>query len=171
MRTGDEPYHRLLTAPPLNVRIAAEGTGTVRLQTPAGRHVLNVERMRGAVTPAAVADLKMRHRDRRLLLLAPYVGPEAMTALVAAQINFVDLAGNAHLALDPNYYVHVEGRRPLRARRGERGLGVPGFKLLFALVVRPDLLNEPVRPGIRTTPCQRASFASVRDDGPTIPTR
>ena len=145
MRTGDAPYYRLLKGPPLRLRIAAEGTRTVRLNTPGGPRVLKVERVPGAVTPAAVADLQLRHRDGALLLLAPYVGPEAVAALVAANINFVDLAGNAHLALEPNYYVHVEGRRPLRARRGERGLGAPGFRLLFALVVRPDLLNEPVR--------------------------
>lgn len=145
MKIGDEPYHRLLKEPPLHARVVARGAGTVRLNTPGGRHVLKVERLPGAVTPAAVADLKLRHGDGGLLLLAPYVGPEAVTALVAANINFVDLAGNAHLALEPTYYVHVEGRRPVRARRGERGLGVPGFKLLFALIVRPDLLNEPVR--------------------------
>src|SRR2546425_8752224 len=125
MRTGDAPYYRLLKELPFHARVAAEGTGTVRLQTATGNHLMQVERLPGPVTPTVVDDLRLRHRGATLLLLAPYVGPDAVPALVAGDINFVDLAGNGHLALGPNYYVHVEGRRPVRARRGERGLGVP----------------------------------------------
>ena len=39
----------------------------------------------------------------------------------------------------------IEGRPPERRPQGGRGIGVPGLQILFAILVRPALLNTPTR--------------------------
>ena len=57
------------------------------------------------------------HRDQagdRLLVLAPHVRPQQAAALERAEIDYLDLAGNAHLQA-PGLFIHVEGRYPPKA--------------------------------------------------------
>src|SRR5262245_46130504 len=57
------------------------------------------------------ADLPANHATDRLLLLAPHVRPQQAAVLERAEIDYLDLAGNAHLHA-PGLFVHVEGRQP-----------------------------------------------------------
>jgi hypothetical protein len=85
------------------------------------------------------------HQRDRILLLAPHIRPEQAAVLEHGQIDYVDLAGNAHLQL-PGLLVHVEGRRPpkepVRApRRPNKGW----IKSVMAILIRPDLVAVPYR--------------------------
>jgi hypothetical protein len=57
----------------------------------------------------------------------------------------MDLAGNCRLVLDRRYVAHVEGRTRERVAEERRGLRVPGYQVLFAILAEPELLNETVR--------------------------
>ncbi|MCI0417656.1 MAG: hypothetical protein L0312_00300, partial [Acidobacteria bacterium] len=90
-------------------------------------------------------EARPEYQRDRILLLAPHIRAEQATVLETAQIDYVDLAGNAHLQL-PRFFVHVEGRRPpkevVRApRRPNKGW----VKTVMALLVRPDLVTVPYR--------------------------
>jgi hypothetical protein len=94
-------------------------------------------RRRRAMPPGHAAD--------RILVLAPHVRPQQATVLERAGIDYVDLAGNAHLAA-PGLFVHVEGRQ-----RHEEPAGLPGrpqkgwIKTVMVILVRPELAEAPYR--------------------------
>jgi len=94
---------------------------------------------------AAERLLHMRSADPDLLLFAPYVGRETATRLAKAQLNFVDLSGNHHLQIGERYYSHVEGKRQEQPLATTRGLRAPAYRVLFALLVKPDLLSASAR--------------------------
>ena len=83
-------------------------------------------------------------RDK-VLLFAPHIRAEQAAVLEPTQIDYVDLAGNAHLQL-PGLLVHVEGRRPPReAVRAPRRPNKGWIKTVMAILVRPDLVAVPYR--------------------------
>lgn len=102
---------------------------------------------------AVIADMMRRRRDALppeqvgdgLLLLAPHVRIEHAAILERAGIDYIDLAGNAHLQA-PGLMVHVEGRRPPK-----EPLRVPGrphkawVKTVMALLIKPELIEAPYR--------------------------
>ncbi len=101
----------------------------------------------------AVAEQLHRHRQRlvrhpptRLMVLAPFIRREQGAVLEKYDIDYVDLAGNAHLRA-PGLFVHVEGLRPATRppcapRRMTRGW----VKTVLALLLKPDLIQQPYRP-------------------------
>ena len=99
-----------------------------------------------------IADQMLRRRaalpDRAqdaLLLLAPHVRTQHAAALERAGIDYVDLAGNAHLQA-PGLLVHVQGRQPPKEPRRAPGRPQKGWiKAVMALLVKPELVNEPYR--------------------------
>ena len=91
------------------------------------------------------ADVPAEHADDRLLLLAPHVRPQQAVVLERAGINYLDLAGNAHLQA-PGLFVHVEGRRPPTERMPAPGRPQKGWiKTVMAILIRPELTNAPYR--------------------------
>jgi hypothetical protein len=90
------------------------------------------------------AALPADHAGDRLLLLAPHVRPQQAAALERARIDYLDLAGNAHLEM-PGLFVHVEGRKPPKlpkaAGRPHRGW----IKMVMAVLIDPRLVNAPYR--------------------------
>ena len=62
---------------------------------------------------------------------------------------FADAVGNAHLRL-PGLFLHVEGRKPApqgvrRLSEGERVWRGPALRVIFFLLIEPDLIKRPVR--------------------------
>jgi len=85
------------------------------------------------------------HQRDRILLLAPHIRAEQAAVLEHGQIDYVDLAGNAHLQLS-GLLVHVEGRRPPKeAVRAPRRPNKGWIKMVMAILVRPDLVTVPYR--------------------------
>lgn len=80
----------------------------------------------------------------KLLLLAPLIRREQGLVLQEHGIDYLDLAGNAHLEA-PGLYVHAEGLRPInrpKAARITRGW----TKTVMALLIQPALVQKPYRP-------------------------
>jgi len=91
------------------------------------------------------AVLPAKHADDRLLLLAPHVRPQQAEALERADIDYLDLAGNAHLKA-PGLFVHVEGYQPPKETRTVPGRPQKAWiKVVMAMLIRPDLINAPYR--------------------------
>jgi hypothetical protein len=106
-----------------------------------------VEETGSHLSHALVGDLIARASSRAIpppILLAPYVSPEMGARLVAHGIAFMDRAGNCHLDLGGRYLAHVEGRLA-RQPNTPGGLRAAGFRLVFALLVEPGLLDRPLR--------------------------
>jgi hypothetical protein len=91
------------------------------------------------------ADLPAGHADDKLLLLAPHVRPQQAAVLERAEIDYLDLVGNAHLKA-PGLFVHVEGRQPPKEPMPARGRPHKGWiKTVMAVLIRPELTNAPYR--------------------------
>jgi hypothetical protein len=91
------------------------------------------------------ADLPADHAADRILLLAPHVRPQQAAVFERAQIDYLDLAGNAHLQA-PGLFVHVEGRQPPREPLAAPGRPHKGWiKTVMAILIRPELTNAPYR--------------------------
>lgn len=129
-------------------RIRSHDDSILELTTPRGRRRLLVEVKGSHLSQALASDLIARASSRVTtprILFAPYVSPEMSALLVSHGINFVDRAGNCHLDLGGSYVGHVEGRKLRRPADAPGGIRAPGFRLVFALLVEPDLLNASAR--------------------------
>jgi hypothetical protein len=93
----------------------------------------------------ARAALPPRHAGDRILILAPHVRPQQGVVLTRAQIDYIDLAGNAHLEV-PGLFVHVEGRQPPKQAVPAPGRIQKGWiKTILAILLKPELVNTPYR--------------------------
>ena len=160
VRTPDalEPYLARLREIPfvrgarLSVRQPRDGQkqldGIVLLETPAGKHELVVELRRTYLTYATaegVLGQMQAVEPKPWILFAPYIPRPLGQYLADQNTNFLDLAGNCRLILGQRYMAIVEGRTPKRALEAYRGLRVPGYQVLFAILAEPGLLNTTVR--------------------------
>ncbi len=57
----------------------------------------------------------------------------------------MDEVGNCQLAIGKDYLAQVQGRRRAQRIGRGRGMGVAGYKILFAILVDPKILDLPVR--------------------------
>jgi hypothetical protein len=89
-------------------------------------------------------DLPAAERTK-LLLLAPAVRPHQAAILEQAGVDYLDLAGNAHL-VGPGLFVHVEGRVPAANPAARRGRPNKGWvKTVLTLLAEPALAKRPYR--------------------------
>ena len=156
-----EPYRQLLHAWMPRAKFRPAGGKVARFdailtwQTPQGpfRYLVEEKRhLRQQDVRLIVEQLKRRRgelpaaeRGERLLLLAPHVRPQQAAVLEQVDVDYVDLAGNAHLK-GPGLFVHVEGRRPERQPMARPGRVNKGWvKTVLALLVQPDLVTAPYR--------------------------
>lgn len=120
----------------------------LELTTPRGHRKLRVEEKTSHITLPVARDLIARVASRTtppVILFAPYVSAEMASVLLPHGINFVDKLGNCHLDLGGSYVARVEGRKLRRPLEAPGGMRAPGFRLVFALLVEPPLLNRPMR--------------------------
>ena len=123
-------------------------TRVLVLTMPRGHTNLVVEEKTSHLSPAVARDLIARLAPPPtppLILFAPYVSGEMAAVLVPHGINFVDKVGNCYLNLGGSYVAHFEGRKPKRPLDAPGGMRAAGFRLTFALLVEPTLLNSPTR--------------------------
>lgn len=132
----------------------ALGAGVVTIRTATGidRYAaFTKQRLTSHGLPALLSELGRLQsaRPTRAMLLADHVTPGVADELEAKGVAYVDAAGNAHLN-GPAAYVLIRGRRPQRPA-ARTGLTVTDFKLVFAILCRPDILHAPLRHIASTT--------------------
>ena len=153
-----EPYLDLIRALPFiqDVEVLHTEVGDERwkfdalicLHTPRQQHEFLVEVVRTNLTRPLVNGLLARTADladRPWILLAPYVGRPIGEYLAERRVNYVDAVGNCHLRIADEHIALVQGKTRQRTRGAGRGTGVAGYKALFTILARPELLNAPVR--------------------------
>lgn len=152
-----KPYERQLEKWLPNAQVqAATGAAAVELRWrgPQKTVVYAVEcKPNLAHQDVRVVAEQLQHRRRqlrghavRLMVWAPFIRREQGGVLEQHQIDYVDLAGNAHLRA-PGLFVHVEGLRPTTKPPRARHHMTRGWaKTVLALLVRPDLIKQPYRP-------------------------
>jgi hypothetical protein len=90
-------------------------------------------------------NLQVTDREDRLLVVAPHIRPQQATVLEQAGIDYLDLAGNAHLQA-PGLFVHVEGRQPAKEPTAwPVRFNKACVKTVMALLVRRDLETATYR--------------------------
>jgi hypothetical protein len=87
---------------------------------------------------------KLHPQQPQWILFAPYVPRKIGQHLAARGANYIDLAGNCRLQLGDRYIAAIEGRAPTRKEPEGRGLRAAGYQVLFAILAKPELLNEGV---------------------------
>lgn len=118
----------------------------VEIRTAEGQTSFLVEHKRTHLgLDAAERLLHLRAAVPDLLLFCPLVGRGLAERFGAAGLGFVDLAGNCHVQIGERYLAYVEGRRADEKPRSERGLRAPSYRVLFALLVQPDLTTATAR--------------------------
>lgn len=121
--------------------------GTIRYLIEEKRHLQNQD-VRVIIDQLKRWQNQLPHAERgaRLLVVAPTVRPHQAAILEQAGIDYVDVAGNAHLAA-PGVLVHVEGRQPAKQPVAQRGRPNKGWvKTVLTLLVQPELVAGPYRP-------------------------
>jgi hypothetical protein len=122
--------------------------GRIRIITPLATREFELEVKRTHLTRVTVDGVlaqAARGGQKPWILFAPHVGRPLAQYLNGQGINYVDVAGNCRLQIDRRHTALIEGRPPERATGQGRGIGAPGFRILFALLVKPSLLSAPIR--------------------------
>jgi hypothetical protein len=140
----DRYLERLRALPALTRvdRVAAPGPADravdAVLEVHAGRrrHRLVVE-AKGAPLSKIVAAAIPGHAAPTLVV-APSIAGDAARDLEARGLNYLDLAGNCHLVLEPGIYVHIQGQRREPVPAEDRGIRAPGYQVLFAYLAGAD---------------------------------
>lgn len=94
------------------------------------------------------------------ILICGYINEELGRRLREAKINYLDKAGNAFLEL-PSVYVSIQGKEPANKsalNRSCRLFTETGLKVIFALLVNPDLLNANYR---RIADCANVTMGAI----------
>lgn len=121
---------------------------TARLETEGHGHHSYAMTFRERVTPAVASALDTPGTGQ-LLVVAPHVSEAAADTLRGRGIDYVDLAGNTHVAW-PGLLVDVRGRRrpPVprpRSTAASRAFTRSGVRVVFVLLSWPTLLRRPLR--------------------------
>ena len=56
-----------------------------------------------------------------------------------------DKAGNCRLQIGTDYLAVIEGQTPVHDPASGRGIAMPGYRVLFAIPAKPEILESPVR--------------------------
>jgi hypothetical protein len=113
-----------------------------------GRHANYIAEVKRFVQPQHYGAIVHQLAGRNdALLVTTYMNPRLGQKLQRARVQFIDAAGNAYLERPP-LFVLIQGQKPKAAERREpKGLAFQptGLQILFALLCKPELVNEPYR--------------------------
>jgi hypothetical protein len=79
------------------------------------------------------------------LVVAPYIGAPVGESLVELGVNFIDRQGNCHIRVGERFIARIQGRTGSKASARTKGMRAAGYRVLFALLVQPDLIDASQR--------------------------
>ncbi len=145
-RLRELPFVRSLNA---SRRAATEDFEAPRLRviTPSAKFTLEVAHTRMNLGRPTV-ERYLRQFEARggdWILFAPEISGPTGQHLAAHGVHYVDLQGNCRLRLGDQYLALIEGRRAPRVSARDKGMRLPGYQTIFALLAKPSLVREPLR--------------------------
>ncbi|MEH8017100.1 hypothetical protein MN202_07650 [Rheinheimera muenzenbergensis] len=85
------------------------------------------------------------------VVVAPYINENLAELCREKQVNFADLAGNAYL-FRPPLYVDIRGSKPIPEHQAQvsrqltgKAFQPKGVKLVMLLLLKPEMVNQPMR--------------------------
>jgi hypothetical protein len=108
----------------------------------------------------------LEHAGRGLwvpTIFAPHLGRELIEHAVELGLNCADAVGNAHLALENDHYIHVEGRPARKPESGPKIIRAAGYRALFGLMVEHELLNAPLREAAEDVETSVSAVKSMKE--------
>ncbi len=144
------PFVRSASFSPVRAARDTGWDGILKLATPGGAFRFRVDVRLSYLDRVLANSLIAVSRQANeegppLMLFARYVPQPTAWRLVEANVNFVDLLGNMHLSLEPNYVRTVIGRVAGVRPAPEQALTRSRMQLLFTLATRPEAVAWPVR--------------------------
>jgi len=167
----------VVTAVTIDDERADAGEVRGHIETKGGkRHAVRFVPVRGSLGIAGVARIKAEADPGSrapVIVLVERVGPEVRRALLANGLGYIDAAGNCHLELDRGrIIVQIGGRRADQSSPTSAALHDAGYRVLFAVLAEPDLLDRPVREIEKLANASRHSvsvlLARLRDEGVVV---
>jgi hypothetical protein len=127
-----EPHHALYAA---DLKLAA--------------HEFAVE-IKGVITRAnaggAIYHIKTAKKPKAPLLIADYINPKIATVLRAEEVNYLDTVGNAYIKVKGMFVLIQGNKAPTKPTiQANQAFTPTGLKIIYALLVKPDLLNATYR--------------------------
>jgi hypothetical protein len=127
---------------------AYEADALLKIKTPQGHVEFHVEEKKSHLTYAIADGLAARIQKAghaHWILFALHVPKKIGRYLGEHGINYVDKAGNCRLQIGTDHIAVIEGQTPVYSAASGRGIGVPGYRLLFTILAKPEILNSSVR--------------------------
>ena len=109
-------------------------------------------------------------QDEKALIIAPYINENIAELCREMQVDYLDLAGNAHLN-NPPIYIDIRGRKPppehqiqLTRQLTGKAFQPKGMKLVMMLLLKPELVNQPMRVLAEQAEIALGTVKQVSDD-------
>src|SRR2546426_9860281 len=141
--------------------------GMLTIRTPKGPYVFMIETKSSYLDRSTLnaiitnANLSQKGPKHPVLLFARYVPVPSAEKLIQAGINFVDLAGNMHLALNNDYVRTVLGNKERRGH-SDRILTPSRIQMLFVLAAEPESASWTVRELADASGVSKSNAAKIR---------
>jgi hypothetical protein len=120
--------------------------GEIIVRTNGGPKTLTYQIKRSHLTMENAASIQdQAKRIPRFLVLAPLVGRDLGELFVQEGVNYIDRVGNWYINLDDQYVALAQRRTHSRPPRREKGLGVAAYRVIYALLVEPGLIDQTTR--------------------------
>jgi len=120
----------------------------LKVKTPQGNVEFYVEEKKSHLTYALADGLAARIQKAGnvpWILFALHVPKKIGRYLGEHGINYVDKAGNCRLHIGTDHVAVIEGQTPIYSAATGRGIGVPGYRVLFTILAKPEILDSSVR--------------------------
>lgn len=141
--------------------------GVLTIETPKGKYALSVERKNSYLDRALLNAfiIQAKHyagKHQPLLLFTRYVPQPSAERLIRSRVNFLDQAGNMHLALGENYVRTVLGNKEERGATDERSMTPAKVQLLFTLATDTQAGSWTVRQLAEVSGLSKSNVAKLR---------
>jgi hypothetical protein len=118
--------------------------GRMKLKRPGQTHTFNAVVV-STVLPGQLAKwAALRDKDSSVILIAGRISEDMSAQLRALGLNYLEHSGNARIMAD-GIFLHIEGRKGGAPMKREHVFTRASVQLIFHLLTRPSLLQEPYR--------------------------
>lgn len=108
--------------------------------------------------------------NEKIVIVAPYVNDNLAELCREKKINFIDLAGNAYLCHLP-LFIDIRGQKPLPEHQTQltrqltgKAFQPKGMKLVMMLLLKPELVTQPMRVMAEDAEIALGTVKQVLDD-------